>query len=143
MENMPPELMAFWQGLPVFLVQSLTVLLMLAVSTLVYMKITRHDEMRLIREGNTAAALSLAGAIVGMSLPAAAALASSITLLDVVIWTFVALVLQIVAFRICDRLVKDLSGRIQSGDMGAATLLVAIKLATALVNTAAIGGGTL
>ena len=97
--------------------------------------------MKLIREGNSAAALSLAGAIVGMALPAAAALASSITLLDVVIWTLMALVLQIIAFRICDRLVQDLSGRIQAGDMGAATLLVSIKLATALVNAAAIGGG--
>lgn len=143
MENLPPELLSFWQGLPVFLVQSLTVLLMIGLSTLVYMKLTRHDEMALIRAGNSAAALSLAGAVVGMALPAAAALASSITLLDVVIWTLVALIFQIVAFRLCDRLVIGLPERIQDGDMGAATLLVAIKMATALVNTAAIGGGTL
>lgn len=141
--TMPPELIAFWQGLPIFMVQSLTVLLLIGLGTLVYMKLTRHDELKLIREGNTAASLSLAGAIIGMAMPAAAALASSITLLDVVIWTMVALILQIVAFRIVDKLLKDLPGRIESGDVGAATLLVSIKFATVLVNVAAIGGGTL
>lgn len=141
--TMPPELIAFWQGLPVFMVQSLTVLVLIGLGTLVYMKLTRHDELKLIREGNTAASLSLAGAIIGMAMPAAAALASSITLLDVVIWAVVALILQIVAFRIVDQLLKDLPGRIEAGDIGAATLLVSIKIATALVNVAAIGGGAL
>lgn len=142
-ENMPLELIAFWNGLPIFMVQSLVVLLLLFAATFFYMKITRHDEMALIRAGNTAAAISLAGAILGMAIPAAFALASSVTLLDVAIWTIVALVLQIIAFRIADMALKDLPGRIEEGQMGAAVLLVSIKLAAAVVNAAAIGGGAL
>ncbi len=140
--ELPLELIAFWNGLPHFMMQSLVVLVLLFLGTLVYMKLTRHNEMALIRAGNVAAAVSLAGAVVGMAIPAAFALASSVTLLDVAIWTVMALLMQMFAFRIVDLMLKDLPGRIEAGEMGAAVLLVSIKLSAAFVNAAAIGGGS-
>ena len=137
---MEEALLALQEGFPVFLVHSATSLVLLALGIAIYMRFTKHDEIKLIREGNVAAALSLGGAIVGLALPIAFSLAASVTLWDLVIWGIVAFVLQIVAFRVVDLVLKDISRRIEAGEMGAAVILVSFKLATAFINAAAIAG---
>lgn len=137
---MEEALLALWNGLPIFMVHSATTLAILVFGVAVYMKLTRHDELALIRDGNAAASLSLGGAIVGLSLPLAFSLASSVSLWDLVFWGLVALLLQTIAFRIVDVILKDLSKRIEEGEIGAAVLLVCCKLATAAINAAAITG---
>lgn len=137
---MKEALLALWNGLPVFLAHSATSLVILLVGIFLYMRITRHDEITLIRSGNVAAALSLGGAVVGLSVPLAFSLAASVSIWDLVFWGVVALALQLVAFRLVDFFLKDLSRRIEDGEMGAATLLVAFKLGTAFINAAAIAG---
>jgi len=52
----------------------------------------------------------------------------------------VTLVLQLIAFFLVDRVLKNLSARIENGDMAAATLLVSVKLTTAAINAAAVAG---
>jgi putative membrane protein len=49
-------------------------------------------------------------------------------------------VLQLLAFRIVDAVLTGLPQRIQEGEVSAAVLLVAAKLATALVLAAALTG---
>ncbi len=137
---MEEALMALWAGLPVFMVHSGTSLVILLVGIALYMRLTSHDELALIREGNVAAALSLGGAIVGLALPVAFSLAASVSIWDLVFWGIIALVLQLVAFRLVSLLLPDLSQRIEKNDMGAAVLLVSFKLATAFINSAAITG---
>ncbi len=106
----------------------------------IYIKITPYDDIKLIRDGNTAAAVSLSGAIIGLALPLAFAMASSISVWEVLIWGPVTLVLQLIAFRVADLVLKDLSRRIVDGEMGAAILLVSIKLGAAAINAAAVTG---
>jgi putative membrane protein len=102
--------------------------------------VTPYHELRLIRNGNTAAALSIAGAIVGMAIPLAICMATSVNVWDIVIWGIVTLLIQILAYRIGDALLKDLPTRIENGEMGAAILVVSIKLAISLINAAAVAG---
>jgi len=137
---MQDALLTIWNGLPVFMVHSAASLALLIVGMLIYIKITPHDEIALIRAGNTAAALSAGGAMIGLALPLSFSLAASVSLWDLLIWGVVALVFQLVAFRLVDLLLKDLPKRIEAGEMGAAILLVAFKLATASINAAAIAG---
>ncbi len=137
---MDEALLALWNGLPVFLVHSAISLAILFVGVGIYMWSTRHDEFALIRAGNTAASLSLGGAIIGLALPLAFSLAASVSLWDLLFWGVVALLLQLVAFRLADLFLKDISSRIEAGDMAAATFLVSVKIATALINAAAISG---
>ena len=113
---------------------------MLVVAIFVYIKITPYDEIKLIRGGNTAAAVSLSGAIVGLALPLAFSMASSISVWEVLIWGPVTLVLQLFAFRVTDLVLKDLSKRIVNDEMGPAILLVSIKLGAAAINSAAVTG---
>ncbi|MBL4639439.1 MAG: DUF350 domain-containing protein [Kordiimonadaceae bacterium] len=137
---MEEALLALGNGLPIFLVHSGTSLAILVIGALIYSRITPHDEMALIRSGNVAAALSFGGAIVGLALPLAFSLAAAVSLWDLAIWGAVALVLQLVAFRLADLFLKGISARIEAGEISAAIMLVSVKLATAFINSAAISG---
>ena len=129
---------SFLVGFPVLILHSSVTLAMLAMGVWFYIKITPFDEIELVRAGNSAAAASLAGAIVGLAVPLAMSMASSVTIWEILIWGPVTLFLQLIAFRFTDLMLKDLPKRITDGEMGAALLLISIKLAVAAINAAAV-----
>ncbi len=137
---MEPVVQSFLTGSPVLLLHFLVTVTMLAVGTTVYIWITPHGELRLIRAGNLAAAISLSGAVVGIGVPLAFCLASSFSVWDILIWGTLTVVIQLAAFKVADILLKDLSKRIEAGEVGPALVLVAIKLAVAAINAAAVSG---
>ena len=125
-------------GFPVLLLHSSVTLVMLALAVTLYVKITPYDELTLIREGNTAAAISLSGAVLGLGLPLAFSMASSVNIWEVLVWGPVTLLLQLVAYRVTDVVLRDLPKRIVDGEIGPALVLCSIKLAVAAVNAAAV-----
>lgn len=137
---MNPVILSFLAGFPVMLLHATVTFAMLAAAIYIYVKITPYDEIKLIRDGNTAAAVSIAGAIIGLALPLAFSMASSISVWEVLIWGPVTLVLQLIAYRLTDLVLKDLPKRIVDGEMGPAIFLVSIKLAASVVNAAAVTG---
>ena len=58
---------SFLSGFPVLMLHASVTLAMLAMGVFLYVKITPYDEIELVQAGNTAAAASLAGAIIGLS----------------------------------------------------------------------------
>ncbi|MEM8920488.1 MAG: DUF350 domain-containing protein, partial [Pseudomonadota bacterium] len=78
------------------------------------------------------------GVILGLAIPIASCLASSVSLFDLLIWGVVALLIQILAFRIVDLLLRGLPQRIENDEAGAAILLIAVKLSSALIIAAAL-----
>lgn len=137
---MDAVIQSFLAGFPVLMLHSSVTLFILTAAVFLYIKITPYDDIALIKSGNTAAALSLAGAILGFALPLAFAMASSITVYEILIWGPVTLVLQLVAFRVTDVLLSDLPKRIVAGEIGPAILLVSIKMSVAAINAAAVTG---
>jgi putative membrane protein len=137
---MDAAIQSFLTGIPFLLTHFGVTVLMLVVGVFVYMWMTPHDERALIRDGNTAAAVSLAGAVVGLAIPLAVCMANSASVWDIVLWGVVTLVIQIATFWIIDLWLRDLSKRIEAGEIGTAVLLVSVKLAVALINAAAISG---
>jgi putative membrane protein len=137
---MEPVLQSFLTGFPVLLLHFSVTLVMLGLGVWIYQLITPHHELDLVRAGNTAAAISLSGAIIGLALPLAYCMASSVSVWDIIIWGFIALIIQLLAYRIGDVLLKGLEDRIENGEMGAAILVAAIKLAVAMINAAAVAG---
>lgn len=137
---MQPVIDSFLAGFPILILHSSVTIAILVVGVLIYMWITPWDEVTLIRAGNTAAAISLGGAIIGLALPLAFAMSASVSVYEILVWGPVTLVLQIIAYRIADVVLKDLPKRIDAGEMGAAVLLVSIKLAAAAINAAAVAG---
>jgi len=100
--------------------------------------VTPYNELRLIRQGNAAAAISLAGAIIGFVLPLARAVTQSVSALDLVAWGGVALIVQIVVFFLVGKLVPRFPEAIKNGQIAAATLLAALAVAVGLLNAAAM-----
>jgi putative membrane protein len=137
---MEPVLQSFINGFPVLLLHFSVTLAMLGLGVVIYQLITPYHELDLIRSGNNAAAISLSGAIVGLALPLAVCMARSVNIWDIIIWGVVTLMIQLLAYRLADAVLKGLPSRIESGEIGAAILVVAIKLAVAMINAAAVAG---
>ena len=125
-------------GLPAFLVYFATSLALLALFAVVYGRITPYREHTLIREGNVAAAISLAGALIGFVLPLASAVAHSVNLLDMLVWALIALVAQIIVYVVVGRIVPHFAQAIEAGKVAPATLLAAIAVVVGLLNAAAL-----
>jgi putative membrane protein len=135
-----PEIQAFASGFPVFLAHAGVTILILLAAAAVYVLLTPHKEIALIREGNTAAAISFGGVLAGLALPLAAAMTASASLLEIIMWGAPTVVVQLLVFRLVDLLLKGLPERIQHGEMAAAALLAGAKLASAVVLAAAVAG---
>ncbi len=131
---------SFLTGFPTLLLHFSVTLSILAAGIWLYMLITPHKELALIREGNTAAAISLSGAVLGLAIPLAFSMSVSVNVLDILIWGVLALVIQLACFWAMDKLMGELSRRIDEGEMGPAILLAGVKLSVAVVNAAAISG---
>lgn len=132
-----PEIQAFAAGFPIFLAHSSVTVAILFAAAAAYVLLTPHKEITLIREGNTAAALSLAGVLVGLAIPLAASLKASTNVIEIGLWGAVTVVVQLLVFRLTDMTLHGLPKRIQEGEISAAALLVGAKVATALVIAAA------
>ena len=135
---MEPALNSFLAGFPVFISHFGLTVALLFLGVLVYQAITPHHEMRLIRDGNTAAAVSFGGMIIGLGLPLAVSLANSVTLIDILIWGVMALVIQLITYFAIDALLRGLSKRIEEGQMSSAILLAAAKISVAAITAAAL-----
>lgn len=130
--------MITWDSLGNFLIYFGAALLAEAIFVALYMAITPHHEAKLIKEGNVAASISLAGAVIGFTLPLASVIIHSVSLLDMVIWSAVALVVQVVVFVAASLLLRGLSRRIESGNVAAGTTVAAASLAIGIVNAASM-----
>jgi putative membrane protein len=129
---------SLYNGLPIFMLHGGTAILMLIVGAFIYSKITPWNELDLIMEGNTAAAVSFSGAILGIAIPLAAALSSSISVWEIVVWGSVAIILQITVFLILDLVLPNLSEQIKANKIAAGIFIASNKIALALMNAAAV-----
>ena len=129
---------SLYNGLPIFMLHGGTAILMLVVGAFIYSKITPWNELDLIMEGNTAAAVSFSGAILGIAIPLAAALSSSISIWEIVVWGSVAIILQITVFLILDLVLPNLSEQIKANKIAAGIFIASNKIALALMNAAAV-----
>ncbi|MEE9380240.1 MAG: DUF350 domain-containing protein [Hyphomonadaceae bacterium] len=135
---MTGEIDAFKQGFPDFLIYTGVAGLLLVIATTIYILLTPWKELALAKDKNSAAGLALAGAIMGLAIPLAACLATSTSLLGLVIWGIVALLLQLIAYRVTDLLLRDLPKRIEEDQIGPAIVLIAAKLSSAILLAAGL-----
>lgn len=103
----------------------------------IYQIVTPYNEGKLIREGNVAAALALAGALLGYVLPLASALSNTVSLVEFCAWATLSGIIQIAAFTLIRALViKDLTDRMERGELAAGVYLFSISLAVGILNAA-------
>ncbi len=121
-----------------FLIYFSVALLLLVAFTIVYVKVTPYDEIALIRAGNTAAAISLSGALLGFALPLASTVANAVNLIDLVLFALLATVVQLIVFVFARMLMPGLTASIEGGDIAKATFLAAVSISVGMLNAAAL-----
>ena len=109
-----------------------------AVFIALYMAVTPHREVSLIKQGNGAAAISLGGAVLGFTLPVCSVIAHSVSLLHMAEWSVVALLVQLGVFLLVNFLLRKISRRIEDGNIAAATILAVASLAIGMINAASM-----
>jgi len=132
------EIGAFVEAFPRFLIWSASAGVLLIIASTIYVLLTPWKEFALVQRGNTAAGLALGGAIAGLAVPIGSTLASSVSLFDLCIWGVVALLLQLIVYRLVDLLLRNIPARIENDEVGAAIVLVAAKLSSALILAAGL-----
>ena len=125
-------------GLPAFLVYFCTAILAVVAYLLVYTRITPHNEFQLIRDNDTAAATALGLSLLGFTLPVVSAIAHSANIVDCLLWSLVALIVQIVVYYVVKIPVPNLSAKIANGEMAAAIWLGLASLAAGALNAASM-----
>src|ERR1700735_709918 len=110
-------------GLPAFLVYFCTAIFAVVVYLFVYTRITPHDEFKLIRDNDPAAAVALGLSLLGFTLPLVSAIAHSANIVDCLIWILIALIVQIAVYFVIKIPVPNLSAKIAAGELAPAIWL--------------------
>ena len=130
---MPTHLLT---ALPAFLAYFAVAMGLLVLFLLVYLNVTPYHEVALIRAGNAAAAVSLAGALLGFAMPVANVIAHSDTLIDLASWGVIAGIIQILAYLVARLTLPQLNQDIPAGRIAPAIFLAAISFSIGLINAA-------
>ncbi len=129
---------AFVAGFPDFIIQLGVALGLFIASLIIYVIMTPHKELDLIRAGNPSASLAFGGVVVGLAIPLGSCLAHSFGVWDLLIWGVVTLLIQLLAFRFADMFLRGLPRRIAEGDVAAAVFLMSVKIGLALILSGAV-----
>jgi len=125
-------------GLPAFLAYFCVSLVIVVGYVYIYTLITPLDEFQLIRNNVPGAAISLGLSLLGFSLPVASAIAHAVNIVDCIIWSLIALCVQLVVFFIARIPVPDLSNRIAAGEIAPAIWLGLASLAAGVLSAASM-----
>ena len=135
----PPEIIAFVAGFPILLAHLGIGLLAFILWALVYTLCSRGQEITQIRDGNQGSAVLYGVTLFALVLPLARALTAANGWLDMAVWSGVAGLVQLTLFAVTDLVLAGLGGRVRdTGDVSAAVLLGAARLATAWLFSAAL-----
>lgn len=125
-------------GLPAFLLYFCVSIVAVVAFVSIYTRMTAHDELTLLTKNVPGAAVSLGLSMLGFALPVASAIAHASNIVDCIIWSIIALCVQIVAYY-CARIpVPNLSQRIAAGEMGPAIWLGLASITAGLLSAASM-----
>jgi putative membrane protein len=128
---------AFQTGATAFIIAFVAAVVFFVAFKFLYQLVTPYHERDLIRQGNSAAAVALGGALIGYVLPLASALSHTVSLPEFAAWALLAGVIQIVSFIVVSRFVyKALVDRIEAGELAAGIYLASISIGVGLLNAA-------
>lgn len=117
-----------------FLMYFATAAALLAVFVWIYVSFTPYREFELIRQNNQAAAIALAGAVIGFAFPLVSSIYYTRSLLEMVLWAALTCLTQMAVFMVLRRQVL----RIGDGDTAPAIMLAAFSIAIGMIDAVCI-----
>lgn len=112
-------------------------LAMLAVAITAYVWWTPGNELKMIREGNQAAAIALGGTVLGYAFVVYTATANNASILGAIKWSVIALIIQLIVFEVITRFViprRTWTDHLDAGDVAYGVTLGAFSLAAGVVS---------
>ena len=103
-----------------------------------YARSTPHDEMVLIRKGNSAAALGYGGAMIGFAIVLSRAIGFSEHVGEVVLWGLIGIVVQVAGHWVLSRAMPRLYAAIEDGDLSAGVMKASVAISLGLINAASM-----
>ncbi|MDD2741521.1 MAG: DUF350 domain-containing protein [Rhodocyclaceae bacterium] len=125
-------------NLPAFASFFATAIALLLAFALLYDFITPYNELALIREGNSAAAVTLAGAIIGFALPIAVSVAVSHNLYAMIGWAVVAGAVQLMVYVAARLLLPQINESIPQGKIASGIFLASLSIGVGILNAGCI-----
>jgi putative membrane protein len=125
-------------GLPAFLLYFCTGLIAVVLYLFVYTRVTPHDEFKLICDNDPAAAIALGLSLIGFVIPVVSAIMHTVNVIDCLIWSVIALIVQIAVYYIVKIPVPNLSARIAAGELAPAIWLGLSSIAAGAINAASM-----
>jgi putative membrane protein len=125
-------------GLPAFLAYFCASALLIAAYLYIYTRITAHNEFDLMRQNVPGAAISLGLSLIGFALPMASAISHSVNLLDCVIWSVIALIVQVIVYFVIRWFTPDISKRIEAGEIAPAIWLGLASVTAGILSSASM-----
>ena len=115
-----------------------TAVVLLLAFLAIYIRVTPYNELTLIREGNTAAAISLGGTVIGFALPIAVSVAISHNLYAMLAWGVVASVVQLLTFIAARLALPRLNESIPQGKLASGVFLASLAIGVGILNAGCI-----
>lgn len=127
----------FTATLPHFLAYFGAAILLAVAFITLYVMITPHRELALIRDGNSAAATQLVGTFLGFAIPVAMVIGHSVNIPDMLLWGAVAAIVQLIVFFIISRLLfKGIEQRITDNCSASGIFIGGIGLGIGILQAA-------
>jgi putative membrane protein len=125
-------------AVPNFLIYLATSGALLIAFMAAYMLATPQQDLALIRKGNVCASLVFSGTLLGFALPLASAVAHSVNLTDLVLWSVVACVVQGIVSLVLRFVIHDLRTHVEEDCVSVGVMMAGMKIAAGLLNAAAM-----
>ena len=103
---------------------------------ILYLWITPYNELKLIKDGNVAAALSLSGSVLGFTFPLAAAIKNSVHPWDMMLWGVIAAAVQLFVYLAIRYTLLNVVRRIPDGQVATGIVLATISASAGILNAA-------
>lgn len=123
-------------GFPAFILYFVVAIALLALFLYIYSRLTPYREFTLIGEGNTAAAYSFSGAILGFCIPLSSAIAHSVSLTDMIIWALISFAIQFSVYLIVRVIFPTIARDIQADQVSKGIFLGVLSVAVGIINAA-------
>ena len=128
----------FLENLSEFLLFFVVAAVMTVIFVVIYTRVTRHNEIALIKKNSAAAAAAFSGSLIGFALPLASTMINSVTVFQMVLWGVVALIVQVLVYLLIRLPMPRISKRIEDNEVAAGIWLGAWSIVAGILNAASM-----
>lgn len=125
-------------ALPLYFAFLGTALALFVVAMTIYVMITTHHEIRLMREGNSAAAYSFGGTAIGMALVLYSTASSTFEVAELAAWGGIGLVGQLLVYFLVQLMIPGLKEGLEADKKAHGILLGSLSIAMGILNAGAL-----